>query len=251
MAGYHSFELAYLAAVYTNLLIRQEPMDFYFRPVAGNLPSNILRVAPDLLPAGSMRIAQVWINGVEHRDFDAQALTVQLPASGGALKVRVRLVPSGIRFTADLLEVTGGTATITLCGVLDDSSVSLLTEQLDAAVNQQARSIVFQADDLSSISAGALRALVFRKQKLGAPKRTWLLASAKYHAFHHSHPDDAVFTYSESWAGFDRILEWAHPWLVKLTKDGRAHVRTDHRDPTDDHHDDTSAGGADDAAEAR
>lgn len=94
-------------------------------------------------------------------------------------------------------------------------------------------------------------AVPLRKQKLGAPKRTWLLASAKYHAFHHSHPDDAVFTYSESWAGFDRILEWAHPWLVKLTKDGRAHVRTDHRDPTDDHHDDTSAGGADDAAEAR
>ena len=35
MAGYHSFELAYLAAVYTNLLIRNEPMDFYFRPDPG------------------------------------------------------------------------------------------------------------------------------------------------------------------------------------------------------------------------
>lgn len=66
-----------------------------------------------------------------------------------------------------------------------------------------------------------------RKQNLGAPKRTWLICSAKYHAFHHSHPDDAVFTYAESWGGFDRILEWAHPWLVRFTKDGQSHLRTD------------------------
>src|SRR5262249_50404488 len=32
MSGYHAFELAYLAAVYTNLLLIREPMDFYFRP---------------------------------------------------------------------------------------------------------------------------------------------------------------------------------------------------------------------------
>jgi anti-anti-sigma factor len=168
MSGYHSFELAYLAAVYTNLLIRSEPMDFYFRPVAGNLPSNILRVSPDLLPAGSVRIAQVWINGVETHDFDAQALTVKLPAQEGALKVRVRLVPAAVHFTADLLEVTGGVATITLCGELDDAAVPFLTEQIDAAISQHARSIVFQAEDLRTVSAGALRALAFRKQKLGA-----------------------------------------------------------------------------------
>lgn len=168
MAGYHSFELAYLAAVYTNLLIRNEPMDFYFRPVAGNLPNNILRVSPDLLPEGSVRIAQVWINGVEHHDFDAAALTVKLPLVGGAMKVRVRLIPAAVRFTADLLDVTNGTATITLCGVMDDAAAPLLNEQLDAALSQHAKAIVFQADDLTSISAGALRALVFRKQKLGA-----------------------------------------------------------------------------------
>ena len=61
-----------------------------------------------------------------------------------------------------------------------------------------------------------------RKQELKAPKRTWLLASARYHAFHHSHPDDAVFTYAESWAGFDRVLEALHPWLMRFTVDGRA-----------------------------
>lgn len=64
-----------------------------------------------------------------------------------------------------------------------------------------------------------------RQQRLGPPRRTWGLASAKYHAFHHSHPEDAVFTYAESWAGFDRLLELAHPWLVKLTADGRSPSR--------------------------
>ena len=69
-------------------------------------------------------------------------------------------------------------------------------------------------------------AVPLRQQHLGAPKRTWLIASAKYHAFHHSHPDDRIFTYAESWAGFDRLLELLHPWLVRFTVDGAAHVRT-------------------------
>ncbi len=60
-----------------------------------------------------------------------------------------------------------------------------------------------------------------RKQRLGPPPRSWGIASAKYHAFHHSHPEHEIFTYAESWAGFDRILEWAHPWLVHLTADAR------------------------------
>lgn len=61
-----------------------------------------------------------------------------------------------------------------------------------------------------------------RKQALGVARRTWLLASARYHAFHHSHPDDATFTFAESWAGYDRILEVLHPRLVRFTADGRA-----------------------------
>ena len=37
MSGYHSFELCYLAAVYTNLLITKQPMDLYFKPKPGAL----------------------------------------------------------------------------------------------------------------------------------------------------------------------------------------------------------------------
>lgn len=61
--------------------------------------------------------------------------------------------------------------------------------------------------------------LSLRKQALGRPSGGWGLASARYHAYHHSNPDDLPFTYAESWRGFDRLLEWAHPWLVRFTAD--------------------------------
>ena len=91
MAGYHSFELAYLAAVYTNLLIRRQPMDLYFKPMQGGFRDNILRVAPDILPPGSVRIEKVWINGQEYANFDEGALTVKLPADLAEMRVKVRL----------------------------------------------------------------------------------------------------------------------------------------------------------------
>ena len=37
-------------------------MNFYFKPVADQLPNRELRVAPDMLPIGSIRLAQVWID---------------------------------------------------------------------------------------------------------------------------------------------------------------------------------------------
>ncbi len=168
MAGYHSFELAYLAAVYTNLLINKKPMDFYFRPTAGELPGDTLRVSPDLLPEGSVRIGQVWINGQEHRDFDAENLIVKVPSTGGKLKIRVRLVPVAVTFTADLLEVRDGTATISLAGSLTAESLDCLRDQVTAAVGQGARAIVFEADYLEAVSEEGLRVLAFTKQKLGA-----------------------------------------------------------------------------------
>lgn len=93
MAGYHSFELAYLASVYTNLLITKQPMDFYFRPMAGGFEDGILRVQPDILPNGSIKIGQVWIDEKPYDDFDADTLQIHLPAGHGDIKVKVRIVP--------------------------------------------------------------------------------------------------------------------------------------------------------------
>ncbi|GAA2752366.1 AGE family epimerase/isomerase [Kitasatospora cinereorecta] len=94
MSMYHSAELCYLAAVYNNLLIHGRPMDFWFKPDPAGLVDGLLRVSPDLLPVGSVRIAEAEVDGVAYLDFDADALTVRLPQAEGRVKVRVRLEPT-------------------------------------------------------------------------------------------------------------------------------------------------------------
>ncbi|MBP1157315.1 MULTISPECIES: AGE family epimerase/isomerase [unclassified Paenibacillus] len=93
MSGYHSFELAYLASVYTNLLITKQPMDFYFKPKPGAFRDQVLRVQPDYLPPGSIAISAVWIDGESYMDYDAEALTVKLPDLKKPVSVKVRIEP--------------------------------------------------------------------------------------------------------------------------------------------------------------
>ena len=93
MSGYHSTELCYLSAVYTNLLITKQPMDFYFKPMPGGFKDNILRVSPDILPPGSIKIGACEIDGEPYTNFDADNLTVKLPDSKERVKVKVQIVP--------------------------------------------------------------------------------------------------------------------------------------------------------------
>jgi hypothetical protein len=86
--------LAYLAQIYTNLLITKQPLDLYFKPLPGGFKDNLLRVSPDMLPPGSIRIGQVWIDGVNYTNFDAQGLTVTLPQSAQRVQVKVRIEPN-------------------------------------------------------------------------------------------------------------------------------------------------------------
>jgi mannose/cellobiose epimerase-like protein (N-acyl-D-glucosamine 2-epimerase family) len=94
MSFYHSSELCYLAAVYTNLLITKQPMDFYFKPLPGAFPRNILRVSPDILPPGSIHIGQVWINDEPYTNFEADKLTVKLPDTKEQVRVKVHIIPN-------------------------------------------------------------------------------------------------------------------------------------------------------------
>ncbi len=94
MSGYHSIELAYLAAVYTNLLNTKQPLDLYFKPLVNGFPDNILRVQPDILPPGSARISEVWIDNDPWKRFDADHFTVELPNLDYRPKIKVRLVPT-------------------------------------------------------------------------------------------------------------------------------------------------------------
>jgi anti-anti-sigma factor len=168
MSGYHSFELAYLACVYTNLLITKQPMDLYFKPTPGGFKDNILRVAPDILPPGSVRISEVWINGQKYTEFDADNLTVKLPSVQEELKVRVRLVPTQVSFDATLLEVTDGIAKISLTGLLDASAIERFQEVLATATQQPIKRLVLFLQDLECITTAGLRTLIFTKQKLGS-----------------------------------------------------------------------------------
>jgi mannose/cellobiose epimerase-like protein (N-acyl-D-glucosamine 2-epimerase family) len=93
MSCYHSIELAYLSAVYTNLLNTGEPLDLYFKPHTASFPDRILRVSPDILPPGRVRIAAVWMDGEPFNDFDPEALTVKLPTLNHRAKFKVRLDP--------------------------------------------------------------------------------------------------------------------------------------------------------------
>jgi anti-anti-sigma factor len=168
MSGYHSFELTYLACVYTNLMINKEPMDLYFKPKPGGFKDNILRVGPDILPPGSIRIGEVWINGQPYFDFDADNLSIKLPSTQNELKVRVRVLPTQVFFDATLLEVTEGTAKISLTGLLDASAVPLLQEELEKATAQPVKRLVLLLQGLKCISSTGLRALILTKQKLGS-----------------------------------------------------------------------------------
>lgn len=164
MSGYHSFELCYLAAVYTNLLLFKEPMDFYFKPVPGGFPDRILRVAPDILPPDSIYIKQVWIEGARYDDFDAKALTVKLPSNYDNKKIRVLIYPTGITFEAALLDFSEGVAKVDLTGEIDQGdswAIGELEQEFNRLEIQQAQKVVLVASSLTSISDEALRYLTY------------------------------------------------------------------------------------------
>lgn len=167
MSGYHSFELCYLASVYTNLLITKQPMDFHFKPKPGAFKDNILRVAPDLLPPGSIRIESVTMNGEDYKDFDADGLTVKIPPSGDAVRIKVRIAPTqGLEHFTSSLEMKGATVVMTLSGDLDDRALPFFRDTLDKAIAANPEKMVMDVKGLQSIVSSAGRALIFAKQKL-------------------------------------------------------------------------------------
>ena len=89
MSAYHSTELCFLSTVYIDLMIKKRPLDLYFKPLPNGFKNRELRVEPDILPKGSIKIISCEIDGQKYENFDAEGLTVQLPASDSRLKVKV------------------------------------------------------------------------------------------------------------------------------------------------------------------
>lgn len=167
MSCYHSTELCYLSAVYGNLLVNGQPMDFFFKPKPGGFKDKLLRVAPDILPPGSVRLEAVWIDGVRHDDFDAAQLLVRLPAADRDLRVRVRVVPVRLadRFFP-ALDVDKGVAKITMAGRLVAGEAFTFKAVVDQAVAQNPRRVVLLMNDLYHISPEGVRVLVFASEHL-------------------------------------------------------------------------------------
>jgi anti-anti-sigma factor len=163
MSAYHNTELCYLAAVYTNLLITKQPLDLHFKPRADGFPDRVLRVSPDILPPGSVRIEQVWIDGQQSTDFDAENLTVKLPP--GEVTVKVRVVSALETFESDV-DISDGTASITLTGRLDETVTATLERDFQRALEGGPQRVILRAEQLESMSSAGARALLFLRQKL-------------------------------------------------------------------------------------
>ena len=93
MSAYHSTELCFLSTVYIDLMIEKRPLDLYFKPLANGFQNRILRVSPDMLKAGSVRIVACTIDGKQYDNYDSDKLFVTLPASEHRLNVKVTLLP--------------------------------------------------------------------------------------------------------------------------------------------------------------
>jgi mannose/cellobiose epimerase-like protein (N-acyl-D-glucosamine 2-epimerase family) len=93
MSGYHSTELCFLSAVYTNLLISKQPMFLYFKPYPDSFKDNVLHVSPDILPDDSIYIKECYIDDKTYNNFDSKKLTVKLPETNERVTVKVKIVP--------------------------------------------------------------------------------------------------------------------------------------------------------------
>lgn len=177
MSGYHSIELCYLAAVYINLLIKQQPLQLHFKPKADSLPDNILRVAPDLLPAGRVRLTDVWVDEQSYTDFDPDALTVRLPA-GREVRVRVRLVSAGDVFDV-LHDVVGESHHLSLRGALPREEVPELAQILQRVIAATPARIVFLLSELASISTEGLNEFLFFRSKVDVSRPIYIVGSCE------------------------------------------------------------------------
>lgn len=167
MSGYHSFELCYLCAVYSNLLVTKQPMDFYFKPLPNGFKDNILRVQPDILPANSIKIAKVWIDGKQYMDFDAEGLTVKLPTTQERVKVKVRIVPVAMGDYCEIkTKIDGDIAKIKFSGNLTNKDIELLRKILTDMINKKPRQLILVMTNLQTICHEGIRAIIFAEQKL-------------------------------------------------------------------------------------
>lgn len=104
VAGYHAFELNYLAHSYICTYVQPGPgrtMDdqtfcLYFRPDAGARHTT-LNVLPDFVPPDSLRITSIMVNGVPRTNFSPDNFQIELHQRELGAQVIVEFAPKGGR----------------------------------------------------------------------------------------------------------------------------------------------------------
>ena len=74
------------------------------------------------------------------------------------------------------MEITDGTAEITLSGELDASVATTFKEKVEEAAAQEAKSLVLHLKDLDYMASAGIRVLVFAMQKMGSDVRIYAVA---------------------------------------------------------------------------
>lgn len=177
MSGYHSMELCYLAAVYTNLLVNEEDLELHFKPKAVSFPDGILRVSPDLLPPGSVRLAEVWVNDLPYADYDAEALTVKLPANEEC-RVRVRIVSATDKFDSQF-HLADGVARVTMRGKLDPDEVIKLRRDLERVISAQPQKIILIVKELTTLSRQGMNEILFFRSKVAMGEDVYVVGACE------------------------------------------------------------------------
>ncbi len=175
MSGYHSMELCYLAAVYSNLLVNEEDLELHFKPKAVSFPDGILRVSPDLLPPGSVRLAEVWVNDLPYADFDADALTVKLPPNEEC-RVKVRIVSATDKFDSQF-HLADGTARVTMRGKLDPDEVIKLRRDLERVISASPQKIILLVKDLETLSRQGMNEILFFRSKVAIGEDVYVVGA--------------------------------------------------------------------------
>jgi mannose/cellobiose epimerase-like protein (N-acyl-D-glucosamine 2-epimerase family) len=165
MGGYHAFELCLCASSYGNLVLRQETLSLHFLVVPDRLPNRILRVAPDLLPAESVRLGSVLIDGRPWLEFNTTDLTVRLPEGQDSVAIEVRLEPGVVNFELipyPDLEANDGVLTYGMRGYLCDYYLPIFRHRLEEL--ESGTKLRLDASELTGACPGGLRYLTLLRQ---------------------------------------------------------------------------------------
>jgi len=108
----------------------------------------------------------VWIDEKSYTDFDSKAMIVNLPESDKPLKVRVRIEPTGLGFSADLMSFNDGIGRFALDGELTRNQLPTLKKEVEKLTSLQG--VVLDMTNLKTVDDTGWNYLLFTKQQRGA-----------------------------------------------------------------------------------